>query len=244
MPAERRISVGVADNISEGATIALLPRGFSFALESGSRWSWHPPFSCFDCSKDQELFQVAFSRNRVENFIGPADDPRRERWEFQTILKDQKKPRDINPYRMREGEGKVAIIGGTGIGIMCEPFELEARSPDNPFPGRCVAPDGERRTDAFVVENVPFQHAVPVLTGFDMSFNCRRPRRLGRFTIVSNRFFVTNPEARITWSIIECTCLVLVLGGQCHATATFSPRQLTSAARDRANRRIGYGEFV
>jgi hypothetical protein len=101
--------------------------------------------------------------------IGPADDPRREVWEFQTVLKDNKKPRDINPYWTTE---TVAIIGGTGIGIMREPFELEARSPENPWYRRCVAPDGERRTDAFVVENVPFQHAVPVLTGFDMSFSC------------------------------------------------------------------------
>ena len=169
VPTKRQIIAAVSDDISEGATIALLPRGFSLAVASGSRWLWHPPFSCFDCSKDQHLFQGAFSRNGVDTVNGPADDPRRERWEFQTILKDDKKPGDINRYWTSE---KVAIIGGTGIGIMREPLELEALSPDNPWYRRCVAPDGERRTDAFVVENVPFQHAVPVLTGFDMSFSC------------------------------------------------------------------------
>ncbi len=163
VPTKRPVIVGVADNISEGAAIAVLPRGFSFAAESSGG------VNCFGCPLDQHLFQLAFSRNRLDALSGPADDPRREAWEFQTVLKDNKKARDINWYWTTE---TLAMIGGTGIGIMREPFELEARSPENSWFGRCVSPDGQRRTDSFVIENVPFQHAVPVLTGFDMSFSC------------------------------------------------------------------------
>ena len=162
VPTKRPVIVSVAD-FSEGETIAVLPRGFSFAAESSGG------VNCFGCPLDQHLFQLAFSRNRIDALSGPADDPRREAWEFQTVLKDNKRAREINAYWTTES---VAIIGGTGIGIMGEPFELEARSPDNPWYRRCVAPDGERRTNTFVIENVPFQHAVPVLTGFDMSYGC------------------------------------------------------------------------
>jgi hypothetical protein len=160
LPTKRQITVDVASTISENATIAVLPRGFSFALELDG-------FIC--CRTDQHLFQVAFSRNRADAMIDPADDPRREVWEFQTVLKDNKKPRNIKAYWTSE---TVALIGGTGIGIMRQPFELQARRFEKPWYSRCVSADGERRTDSFVVENVPFQHAVPVLTGFDMSFNC------------------------------------------------------------------------
>ena len=162
VPTKRPVIVGVAD-FSEGATIAVLPRGFSFAAESSGG------VNCFGCPLDQHLFQLAFSRNRIDALSGPADDPRREAWEFQTVLKDNKRARAINAYWTTES---IAIIGGTGIGITREPLELEARSPDNPWYRRCVAPDGERRTDTFVIEDVPFQHAVPVLTGFDMSYSC------------------------------------------------------------------------
>jgi hypothetical protein len=161
-PTNRAVIISAAD-FSEAETIAVLPRGFNFAAESSGG------FSCFGCPLDQHLFQFAFSRNRIDALSGPADDPRREAWAFQTVLKDNEKAKEINAYWSSES---VVLIGGTGIGVMREPFELEAREPNNPWYRRCVAPDGERRTDSFVIENVPFQNAVPVLTGFDMSFSC------------------------------------------------------------------------
>ena len=139
---------------------AILPRGFGVAWRGG----------------DNNLLQVAYNLDYSENFIafdkrygqdtpnlGGADQaaPTFRSWETKTVLKDNALTRD---YVMAEA---VSVISSLRGGLVQPPFSVvpvEDRA-------NCVSlgdPSSETRT----IEWLPFDVAVPILTGWDLSYFC------------------------------------------------------------------------
>jgi hypothetical protein len=145
-------------------TVAILPRGFGIAYE--------------DC--DHHLRQLAYNLEHSEPFIekdksyrkkdakvvplsnssGSAVDLGFVSWETSAIVKDNDTRRD---YKFGE---LVSGLGGNDVGIIQPPFSILplVGSGVNIGRGHGVV------TREFAIEQVPFQHALPMLTGWDVGY--------------------------------------------------------------------------
>ena len=147
------------------ATVAVLPRGFGFA--------WR--------SSDRHLLQVAYNLDHSETFVehgrqyrkagfkrieAPLPSPVSRvdsgyvSWETHTVFKDNDRRRD---YIF--GETVSALTGGD-VGIIQPPFSI---LPTEDGGGLQTAQGGILTKD-FVIENIPFEFAVPMLTGWDLRY--------------------------------------------------------------------------
>lgn len=152
-----------------GETIAVLPRGFGFAWKGKG---------------DHHLLQAAYNLDYSETFIEygkkyyPADPTRVPAqpalpsaasyvdsgfvsWETKTIFKDNSLRRDYSSGEV------VSALGGRDVGIIQPPYSILPKEDRL----RCVGRGGIR-TKEYVIENVPFEYAVPVLTGWDLAYGC------------------------------------------------------------------------
>ncbi|MGH8578909.1 MAG: hypothetical protein ACREVK_01865 [Gammaproteobacteria bacterium] len=151
---------------------AILPRGFAFVWYDGDEFE-------FD---EHNLLQVAYNLDHSERFI--ADGKRyvgdrvfevggpdatdqvatpRFSWETKTIFKDNDLKRD---YAMGE---IVSVLAGPGVGVVQPPFTVvPVEDKSNCIPAGGSTPAGESR----IISRVPFDVAVPVLTGWDLSYPC------------------------------------------------------------------------
>jgi hypothetical protein len=158
-----------------GKPVAILPRGFGFVWEG-----------IFDSKPDDHnLLQIAYSLDHSEVFAENGKAYRKEdkavvlplpnsasqagsgivTWETYAIYKDNDERRDY-------GFGEVVSgLAGTSLGVIQPPFcilpaeELE-------FGTGCITDIGALRTDEFVIEDIPFQFAIPMLTGWDLTYQC------------------------------------------------------------------------
>lgn len=161
-------------NFTTGESVAVLPRGFGLTWAGG----W----------EDHHLLQVAYNLDYSETFVEyqkkyyPADPTRVPSqptlpsaasyvdsgfvsWETKTIFKD-------NSLRRDYGSGEiVSALGGRDVGIVQPPYTilpLEDRGQGCAYGGDYII-----RTENYVIENVPFEYAVPVLTGWDLGLTCK-----------------------------------------------------------------------
>lgn len=147
-----------------GEQIAVLPRGFGF--------TW-------DFSKDHNLLQLAYNLDYSETFIeygkeylgseepalmGTASyvDSGFVSWETKTVFKDD----SIRDYYAGE---VVSALGGHDVGIVHPPFSL---LPHDDIPNSCLGSAISETTEEYVIKNVPFEYAVPMLTGWDVAYVC------------------------------------------------------------------------
>jgi hypothetical protein len=144
---------------SAGAMI--LPRGFGFAWTNGD---------------DHNLLQLAYNLDPGAGFIadgkryatphpafGGVDQIGRTfyTWETKRILKDNALRRDY-----RSGE-IVSVASGSGVAAVSPPFTIV------PFEdhGNCVSLEGTD-SESRTILSVPFDVAIPVLTGWDLAYVC------------------------------------------------------------------------
>jgi hypothetical protein len=149
--------------------VAILPRGFGF--------SW---------TNDHKLLQLAYSLDHSEAFAEygkkykkafdeipaplptPAStlDARFVSWNTYGILKDNSLRRE---YLFGE---MVSAVGGSDVGARQPPFSiLPLQSPS----GDACIPQGDFhgvQAEDFVIENVPFDYAIPMLTGWELRYPC------------------------------------------------------------------------
>ena len=147
-------------------TVAILPRGFGFAL----------------CS-DDDLLQIAYNLDHSETFVeygkkyqkahqdvlAPLPGPSSlansgfVSWNTYSIIKD-------NARRMEYHFGEiVSALGGNDVGVVQPPFSiLPVEDIDNCVP----AQEQYAKTEEVVIENVPFEYAIPMLTGWDLRYPC------------------------------------------------------------------------
>jgi len=143
-------------------TVAVLPRGFGF------NWS---------CPDDHHLLQIGYNLDHSEIFIENGKNYKKKQqdvtppntasqldsgfvsWETYGIFKDNKGRRDYAFGEMVSG------LGGNDVGIIQPPFSILPIE-DN---GACVS-EGGAEAQEFVVENVPFEYAIPMLTGWELGY--------------------------------------------------------------------------
>jgi hypothetical protein len=164
---------------ASGKTVAVLPRGFGF------RWS-------SDCETDHHLLQLAFNLDHGEAFVEngkkykkgfleevtpvplPQPPPSTTNnqvdsgfasWDTYAIFKD-------NDGRRGYGFGEMASgLGGPDVGVIQPPFSILPHE-DMGFPGACLGESSGEKTEEVIVENVPYEYAIPMLTGWNLSFGC------------------------------------------------------------------------
>ncbi|MGL5943720.1 MAG: hypothetical protein ACRC2S_25810 [Waterburya sp.] len=153
-------------NFPPGATVAVLPRGF------GVVW----------VRNDYHLLQVAYNLDHSETFVErgrvyqkafeivtvplatPASrvDSGFVSWQTDCILKDNNGRRDY-------GFGElVSALGGNDVGIIQPPFSILPKEDSN---SPVIGIDPGLRTEDFAIENVPFEFAIPMLTGWDLAYD-------------------------------------------------------------------------
>jgi hypothetical protein len=145
-------------SLTRGQRAAVLPDGITYNWESG----------------DHHLLQIAYNLYG-ETFVQAGRDwsvPKPENpndqasgvvsWEASAIFKDNDNRRD---YRFG---ARAVVLAGAGIDIIQPPFTLVPKRGFN----ACLISPGGVRTEEHIVENVPFDYAMPVLTGWDLAHEC------------------------------------------------------------------------
>jgi hypothetical protein len=159
-------------------TVAILPRG------SGFRWAR-------GCD-DHHLLQIGYNLDHSEIFIENGKIYKKKAedvtpslpntasqvdsgfvsWETFAIFKDNARRRDYAFGEMVSG------LGGNDVGIIQPPFSigprgtLESSFTNDPGCDGSTGPRGIVRTEEFVIENIPFEFAVPMLTGWELGYIC------------------------------------------------------------------------
>ncbi|MFQ5604325.1 MAG: hypothetical protein ACE5HS_13740 [bacterium] len=156
------------NDFAAGDAIAILPRGHIFAWKNRD---------------DHHLLQLAYNLDHSERFIQYEKDymastqpslptPASQvgngfvSWESKAIFKDDALRRDYHVGEM------VSAFGGRDVGLVQPPFTILPEE-DAGFFSSCLSlgPTGIT-TEEHVIENVPFEYAVPILSGWDMSYAC------------------------------------------------------------------------
>lgn len=161
-------------NFASSKTIAILPRGFGFDWKGGN---------------DHHLLQLVYNLDHTEIFVEngkkykkkdgdvtplpvstptPASqvDSGYVSWDTYAILKDNDTRRDYTFGELVSG------LGGNDVGVIQPPFSILPEQGAG-FGGACfggVSPGIQ--TQEFVIENVPYDYAIPMLTGWELSYGC------------------------------------------------------------------------
>ncbi|MCX6556213.1 MAG: hypothetical protein NTW95_02085 [Candidatus Aminicenantes bacterium] len=147
--------------------VAILPRGFNFAFL---------PYG----KTDNHILQIAANFDHTEKYIGyphsyghlqaPSLPTKAGQiglgyvsWQTQSILKDDGGSPD---FRFWE---HFSALAGDDIGFVQPPYTVRPRLHQNIG---CSSHSGGETTESFTVENVPFEYAVPVLTGWSLEYDC------------------------------------------------------------------------
>ncbi|MGR9046224.1 MAG: hypothetical protein ACU83N_13075 [Gammaproteobacteria bacterium] len=141
-------------------SIAVIPRGFNFQYDNEFECEWRI-FPCkWEDPADHHLLQVAYSLYQTGATPNPDGNPH---WVTQTIFKD-------NSVRAHWVETRASLIGGRSVVLRTDPLPLNPRSG-----GADICrnnQDGVVHTETVRVYDLPFDYAVPMLTGWDLSYEC------------------------------------------------------------------------
>jgi hypothetical protein len=149
--------------------VAVLPRGFGFQGDT-----------------DHNLLQIAYNLDHSETFVEQEKKYRKAfdeltipstlltshadsgfvSWDAQAIFKDNDKRRD---YLFGE---MVSALGGTDVGVIQPPFSILPKEDTGPTTTCVSSGQGDVLTEEFTVENIPFECAVPMLTGWELKYGC------------------------------------------------------------------------
>ena len=147
-------------------TVSILPRGFGFD------WA--------GCDEDHHLLQLAYTMGHPEVFIEAGKSYKKMlgattpvaatapsqvgngfvSWESSAIFKDDNDRRDYSFGEVVSG------LGGTDLGVIEPPFSI---LPMNGDAQGSVSSNGVVMK-TFVIINIPYKQAIPVLTGWDVGY--------------------------------------------------------------------------
>lgn len=155
-------------DFASSKAVAILPRGFAF--------NWDASSGSFE---DHHLKQISYNRGHSEIFVQNKKTYRKSTgivtpsfsgdasqvgtgyasWETSVIFKD-------DDTRRRYGFGEmVSGLAGTDLGIIEPPFSVL------PLSGADGAnASGGVRTAKFTITNIPYNYAIPVLSGWDLGY--------------------------------------------------------------------------
>lgn len=145
-------------------SIAVIPRGFGFQYENAFECEWRFSLCRWDDPADHHLRQVAYSLFQTGASPNPDDNPH---WVTQTVFKD-------NSTRTHRIKTRTTLIGGNSVKLRADFLALTPRSGKTK---NCRnGTDGVVRTETFRIHDLPFDYAVPMLTGWDLSSECDNQR--------------------------------------------------------------------
>lgn len=157
-------------------TVAVLPRGFGFSWTGG----------------DHSLLQIAYELDHSEILVengkkykkGEAGDitlsptpmpaPGTSEsqvdsgyvsWDTYAIFKDNATRRG---YKFGE---MVSGLGGTDVGIIQPPFSILPIE-SHGFFGVCIGEPPGVKSQEFIIKNIPYEYAMPMLTGWELGYRC------------------------------------------------------------------------
>jgi hypothetical protein len=146
--------------------VAVLPRGFGFSYGDGADFNLLQLAYNLDHSESLAEYNKMY-RKAFDEVTAPLPNPASlagggfASWTTYSILKDNGR-RDLLFGEL------VTVFGGGDVGAIEPPFAILPR--DN-VSGGCVPPSAPLPEEV-VIENVPFEYAVPVLTGWDLTYFC------------------------------------------------------------------------
>ena len=151
--------------------IAVLPRGFGFV--------WN--------DSDHNLFQLAYNMDHSEvmadsrkynklgqQIMAPLPNPPTSHvdsgfvsWSPYAIFEDNDTRRDYTFAELVSG------LGGNDVGLIQPPFSILPTAADAGIFSGCGEVGGQPTvTEHHVIENIPYQFAIPMLTGWDVQYLC------------------------------------------------------------------------
>ncbi|MBL8498852.1 hypothetical protein ABF87_08405 [Nitrosomonas sp. JL21] len=144
--------------------IAIIPRGFEFRYDDAFECEFRLSPCKWGDRVDYPLLQMAYSLSQTG--VSPSQDGS-PHWATQTIFKD-------NGTRTHGVKTRAAVIRGSSIKVRPDFLVLNPRSANA---GNCRKnSDGAVRTQTFRIDELPYNYAVPLLTGWDLSYECGQQR--------------------------------------------------------------------
>lgn len=144
--------------------IAIIPRGFEFRYDDAFECEFRFSPCKWGDRVDYPLLQTAYSLSQTG--VSPNQDGS-PHWATQTLFKD-------NGLRTHWVKTRAAVIRGSSIKIRPDFLVLNPRSAN---PENCRKnSDGVVRTQTFRIDELPYDYAVPMLTGWDLSYECGQQR--------------------------------------------------------------------
>ncbi|MDR4516615.1 MAG: hypothetical protein MRK00_04420 [Nitrosomonas sp.] len=141
-------------------SIVVIPRGFDFQYDNQFECEFRFPPCRWDDPTDHHLRQVAYSLFQMGASPNPDGNPH---WITQTILKD-------NGTRTHWVKTRAAIIGGDSVKLRADFLPLNPRSGKTNICRNGV--DGIVHTETFRIYDLPYDYAIPMLTGWDLNYEC------------------------------------------------------------------------
>jgi len=151
--------------------VAILPRGFGMGWSGG-------------CSEDRHLLQIAYNLGHSSLFIknenykkaagnfNPSFTDSAARidsgfvsWETQSIFKDNDARKD---YAFGE---IVSGLSGADVSVIDPPYSILPKE-DDCGTGTGTIVNSPYPPQEVVIKNIPFQYAVPMLTGWELGYSC------------------------------------------------------------------------
>ncbi len=144
--------------------LAIIPRGFDFQFADSfeCEWRWSP---CkWSDRVDYPLLQMAYNLSQTSATPNQSGSPN---WATQTIFKDN----DIRTHRIKT---RAALIHGRSIKVRADFLALNPRSGKADTCRKSV--DGVIRTQTIQIDELPFDYAIPMLTGWDLTHECEQQK--------------------------------------------------------------------
>lgn len=152
-------------------TVTILPRGFGF------KWG-------YDSFSDHNLLQIGYNMEHSEIFNEKSKHYDKGykgtttsgedfsfvntgyvSWETYAIFKDNKGRRNYEFGEM------VSELGGNDLGVIQPPFFILPTEDEGFFSG-CGTVQGSLRTVEFEIDDIPYEYAIPMLTGWELDYLC------------------------------------------------------------------------
>lgn len=137
-------SLPSSSTFSPGQASTALPRGFGF------RWA------DFDEHHVLELGYHQVHHPSVDAAV---------RWQSDFLFGDD------SAFRNYHAGEIVSALGGDGVGVIDPPYAIGPSQRRGSGTG-CIVGDGHVVTEEHVVEQVPFEYAIPVLSGWELTYAC------------------------------------------------------------------------
>ncbi|MDR4521169.1 MAG: hypothetical protein R3E36_11355 [Nitrosomonas sp.] len=155
--------------LKKSDAIVVLPRGFDFRFDNAFECEWRFPPCRWRYPSDYHLRQIAYSLYQTSASPNPNDKPH---WVTQTLFKDN----NTRPHWVKT---RAALIGGNSVKLSADFLALNPRSSKNNSCRNRV--EGVVRTETYRITDLPYDYGIPMLTGWDLNYECddQRVQRAG-----------------------------------------------------------------